>query len=265
MESLPEVCDGCYYLPATTCKIVILKDITLSTPAENILYDEVLLRRADAGEAGPVLRLWESDSVFIVLGKIGKPEEELCLSFVREDGIPVLRRSSGGGTVVQGPGCLNFSLVLAKDEDTRLNDLRLSYRVILESIVAALGHVGVRAQFYPTCDLALIDSDKKISGNAQRRGRRFILHHGTILYNFDLSLISRYLAMPKDIPDYRQGRAHEAFVANADVTKDELRQALLTQFHVTDRTVSLTSAEAAMIKQQCAQHSPQICLSSESM
>ena len=49
---------------------------------------------------------------------------------------------------------------------------------------------------------------RKICGNAQRWKRRAFLHHGTILYDFDLAKIERYLRLPARQPDYRAGRAH---------------------------------------------------------
>jgi lipoate-protein ligase A len=59
-------------------------------------------------------------------------------------------------------------------------------------------------------DLAI--GDKKISGNAQRRRKRFILHHGTLLYAIDPELMERYLIEPSDRPQYRGGRTHRGFI-----------------------------------------------------
>src|SRR3989338_2273939 len=112
---------------------MVLKDISFPSPQENILFDEALLALAEQGKGGEVLRFWESLTTFIVLGRIGKVEEDIYIENVARDEVMVLRRSSGGGTVVQGKGCLNFSLILVKDRDPSLNDLRKSYRDILEN------------------------------------------------------------------------------------------------------------------------------------
>jgi lipoate-protein ligase A len=62
--------------------------------------------------------------------------------------------------------------------------------------------------------------------------KRYILHHGTILYNFDLSLISRYLNVPKEAPVYRKHRPHTDFVTNVPIDprvfKEHLAQTFLT-------------------------------------
>ena len=73
-------------------------------------------------------------------------------------------------------------------------------------------------------DLAI--GEMKISGNAQRRQRRGILLHGTILYGMQADLIGRYLKHPKRIPDYRGNRPHTAFLKTMDASPHELKQAI---------------------------------------
>ena len=166
---------------------MLLKDISLNTPQENILYDEVLLHLAEEGLHGDeeILRFWESEKVFIVLGRIGKAEHDIYMKEAFKNDIPILRRSSGGGTVLQGKGCLNYTFILSKNRNRQLSDLRRSYEVILQPIIHALKRLGKDVQFFPVSDIALAQDRKKISGNSQKRGRRFILHHGTILYDFN--------------------------------------------------------------------------------
>ena len=193
------------------------RDISFPTPQENISFDEVLWHLAEKHERGEYLRFWESPQIFIVMGLIGRAEIDVHSSHAQEDNVPVLRRSSGGGTVVQGPGCLNYSLILSKQKRPELNDLRQSYAWISTKVIEALRQVGVEAFFRPASDLATGLGEKKFSGNAQRRGKYYILHHGTILYNFDLSLISRYLNIPDGMPEYRKHRAHTDFVTNIPI------------------------------------------------
>jgi len=209
---------------------VLLKDISFPTPQENLSFDDELLRLADKKCNEEYLRFWESSVYFIVLGRIGKQEDDVDLGAAKADGIPILRRSSGGGTVVQGPGCLNYTFVLNKRRHPALNDLRASYAWISAKVIAALRPLEVDAVFRPTSDIALAGSEKKFSGNAQHRGKTHILHHGTILYNFNLDLITRYLSMPKDIPAYRKSRSHKDFITNVAVIPAEFKSALAKAF-----------------------------------
>jgi lipoate-protein ligase A len=234
------------------CAVPAVRDISFDAPEENILYDELLFLLAEEGNAGESLRVLESTRMFIVLGRIGKPEEELNIEAVRQDNIPVVRRASGGGTVLQGKGNLNFSLVLSK-ERPEARDLKRSYQFILGKCVEALGSLGIEAAYYPISDIALVDGQKKISGNAQKRGRNFIMHHGTLLVDLDLALIGKYLAMPRNIPDYRQQRLHQDFVANLGVERTRLKNALVQAFGKTEEQQKLSALEQGRLKELLAQ------------
>jgi len=207
-----------------------VENLSFPDPQANLNYDEELLRRAEKGDGGDVLRYWESPVHFIVLGRASVAEDDVELTAAKLDNILVLRRSSGGGTVLQGPGCLNFALVLALKRYPDLASIRRSYVFILNKIMASVKKSGVDAEFRPVSDLVVKGTDKKFSGNAQRRGRNFILHHGTILYGFDLPLISRYLKIPKKMPDYRANRTHADFVANIPVSPQQIREAIHNEF-----------------------------------
>ena len=159
-----------------------------------------------------------------------------------------MRRSSGGGTVLQGKGCLNYSLILSKELNPVLHDLRKSYEFILGKVVLALQKSGVQARFYPISDIALEDTQKKISGNSQKRGRKFILHHGTILYNFDIGRIEQYFKMPKDVPAYRQGRSHLDFVVNASISPPVFKKQLKEIFKPFREENFLTDQEKERLK-----------------
>ena len=87
-------------------------DLTLPSAEENLACDEVLLDLCDEGDAGEVIRFWEPAQYFVVVGYGNKLATEVNVPFCQLNTIPVLRRCSGGGTVLQGPGCLNYSLIL---------------------------------------------------------------------------------------------------------------------------------------------------------
>lgn len=194
-----------------------LVDVSLENPSDNLRLDEELL---GAGEG--VFRIWESARECVVLGQSGRPERDVNLQACRSEGIPVLRRCSGGGAVLLGPGCLNYSLVLPLALHAKWRDVRYSLRWVLARMRRALGVASVRME--GDCDLAL--HDRKISGNAQRRTQTAILHHGTLLYNFDAARSEEFLRLPRRQPPYRAGRAHRDFLGNLPLTADEIRDRL---------------------------------------
>ena len=201
-------------------------DLTLPTPAENLALDEALLLRAEAGEGGEVLRVWEQLRPAVVLGSGCRLAEDVDEAVCRADGVPVLRRSSGGGTVLLGSGCLLYTLVLDAAAAPELGGIRSSYAVILGRLAAALPVPG--AEPAGISDLAA--GGRKFSGNAQQRKRRFLLHHGTLLYAFDLSRVGRYLRPPPRQPEYRAGRDHAAFLSNLDMPPDDIKRRLRAAF-----------------------------------
>jgi lipoate-protein ligase A len=194
-----------------------LLDATLSTPEENLALDEALLIECEETSM-ETLRFWESPVHFVVLGVAGKiaadVREEECV----RAGVPILRRASGGGTVLQGPGCLNFSLALSLEARPDLRDLRASYVHVLERTARALGISGLAHE--GTSDLAR--NGRKISGNAQKRGRRALLHHGTILHGFDVALVERFLEEPEKQPGYRALRPHHEFLEDVRLPREEI-------------------------------------------
>jgi lipoate---protein ligase len=225
-----------------------LKDLSFATPEENIYFDELLFQLAEKHGRGEYLRFWESPTYFVVLGRIGKEQEDVRLHATTAEQIPVLRRTSGGGTVLQGPGCLNYTFVLSKRNTPALNDLRSSYQWICGKIVEAVGALGVEAAFRPISDIALSSNEKKFSGNAQHRGKHYLLHHGTILYDFSLEKISQYLNMPKEMPDYRKLRHHSEFVTNIPVIPAAFKAALIKTMPIDSAHQPLDDLEASLLK-----------------
>jgi lipoate-protein ligase A len=199
-------------------------DWSSTHPAENLACDEMLLNHAEAGRRGETLRFWESTSYFIVLGIGQVLRDEVNEATCAADAVPILRRCSAGGCVLQGPGCLNYALVLDQTSRSDVATIRSSYRSILGSLSKALARRNLLVHHLGTSDLGM--EERKISGNAQRRRKRFILHHGTLLYNFDCNQMQHYLREPQTRPEYRGDRPHEAFVTNLGCTSKELKDAL---------------------------------------
>lgn len=195
------------------------------SPAENLACDEVLLDLAEEQGGEPVLRVWESPRHFVVLGYANKAAEETDLAACRAADVPVLRRCSGGGTVLQGPGCVNYSVILRIDSAPELGSIPGANRYVMERNREAMSRLlGHEVRIEGHTDLAV--GPLKFSGNAQRRKREWLLFHGTVLIDFDLSIVSKLLRHPTREPDYRAGRTHDEFVTAVPVTRDRLKATL---------------------------------------
>jgi lipoate-protein ligase A len=203
-------------------------DLTLPTVAENLALDEALLDELECQEShAEVLRLWEADCPAVVVGRSSRVHDELDAEYCQRRELPVLRRTSGGGAVVVGPGCLMYALVLDLERRPELRSVDQAHRYVLKTMQAGLNRLGVAAQFCGTSDLACGASLRKISGNSLRLRQRALLYHGTLLYDADLELIERALRHPPRQPDYRRQRPHRQFLANLQIPAGDLRQALV--------------------------------------
>lgn len=198
-------------------------DCTLPELADNLALDEALLLDAEAG--GPdVLRVWQWPAYAVVLGAGGRIADDVNDDQCRADGVPLARRSSGGGTVLLGPGCLLYSVVLAFARDAVLTQIPSSYCYVLSRVVGGLRTLVPDLQVRGSSDVAQLD--RKISGNAQQRKRSHFLQHGTLLYDFDVDQAARYLALPPRQPEYRRQRSHRDFLANLPATAEQLKKCL---------------------------------------
>ncbi len=208
-----------------------LLDISFDAPEMNLALDEVLLDSADH-EQNPVstLRFWESPVPFIVLGTGQVLAQEVYMEHCEQDGMPIRRRCSAGGCVLQGPGSLNYSLALVCDEYPEVRQLRASYCYILHKLSDAFMEFGLEVQHLGISDMVF--GAKKVSGNAQRRRRRAILHHGTLLYQVDYHAMTRYLREPADRPEYRGCRTHQDFVTELPLDEIKLRKVVQSAFSV---------------------------------
>jgi lipoate---protein ligase len=207
-----------------------LLELTLEAAAENVALDEALLEAAEAGELDDdVLRLWEFPAPVVVVGRSSRVTEEVHLEAARTAGIPVLRRASGGAAIVAGPGCLMYSVVLKYEGREHLRMLDEVHRLVLGKVLSGVAPLVPGVKHVGTSDLAI--AGRKFSGNSVRCKRDHLLYHGTLLYDFDLSLIGRLLKMPPRRPSYRGDRQHSDFVSNLGLSSAALRQALAAAFN----------------------------------
>ncbi|MXY23973.1 MAG: lipoate--protein ligase family protein [Acidobacteria bacterium] len=166
---------------------------------------------------GEHLLIWEAAHPTVVLPRNGSADAWAYVDACAARGVPILRRESGGGAVVLGPGCLNFALILSLDARPALADVAGSYETLLGAVVNALAIPAVTIQ---STDLAL--GNLKFAGHAQRRLRNTLLHHGTILYGFDLDLIDAVLPEPPQHPAWRGSRQHREFITNVPLHRADL-------------------------------------------
>ena len=193
---------------------------------EHLALDELLLNYVNVQPKSSGIRFYDSQQLSVVLGLANKVDEHVHLESCKKDHVTILRRCSGGGSIIQGKGCLSYSLYLRYEDFTECQHLNQTTQWILEHISKAFQRQNIFASYKGISDVVI--DNKKIIGNAQRRLKQACLFHGCILYNFDIECMSRYLKYPPSTPDYRKNRPHSDFVCNLGISKKQLKTILLS-------------------------------------
>lgn len=143
--------------------------------------------------------LWKNTPA-VVVGNYQNICREVHVEALRQRGIPVVRRISGGGTVYHDLGNVNYTYIV------RANGT-VDYDAVLSPVIAALNAIGVPARKNQTCDIAI--GDLKISGSAQRMIKGRLLHHGSLLFDTDIeqmvasTTVDSYKIISKSIKSVR--------------------------------------------------------------
>lgn len=158
----------------------------------------------------PQLRVYCPEQTVVVLGRGSRPDAEVELDAVQEDGIQLLRRRGGGGSVVldQGNVIVAVALPLAG-----IGQISSNFQRITNCLINALelaGISGVRRD--GISDLVL--RKRKIGGSCVYRTLGLLYYSATLLFDPSLELIERYLKHPPREPRYRERRSHRDFLGS---------------------------------------------------
>lgn len=163
-------------------KQTVLIDVSSLDPAFNLALEEYVFSCMPRDKE--YLILWQNDNA-VIIGRHQNTLAEIDESFVRQQGIRVVRRLSGGGAVYHDLGNLNFSFIMDA-QGSQVDLERFCLRIAL-----ALGALGLDARVDGRNDI--LAQGCKISGNAQYIKEGRVMHHGTLLFDSDLSVLSKAL------------------------------------------------------------------------
>ena len=203
-------------------------DLTTTDPAFNLAAEEYVFERLPRDSM--YVMLWQNDNAIIV-GKHQNTLAQINEAYVREHGIKVVRRLSGGGAVYHDMGNLNYTIIA--DGDGELNFGRFC-SIVLD----ALARVGVKGELNGRNDMTI--NGKKFSGNAQYAKQGRVMHHGTILFDSDSSVLAGALQVDEAKIKAKGVKSVRSRVTNVrphlpkDMTLQQFRKVLLgsilTQF-----------------------------------
>ena len=197
-------------------------NLTTTDPAFNLAVEEYVFDYLPRDRM--YVMLWQNDNA-IIIGKNQNTLAEINEAYVKQQGIRVVRRLSGGGAVYHDMGNLNFTVIADAQGE------RLDFGRFCALVVKALQRVGVKAEINGRNDMTI--DGKKFSGNAQylRQGR--VMHHGTILFDSNASVLAKALQVDEAKIQAKGVRSVRSRVTNVrpclpvDMTLSQFRKVLL--------------------------------------
>lgn len=218
-------------------------------PHFNLALEEYVIRHLDLGQN--VFMLWQNEPS-VIIGRNQNTIEEINAKYIKENQINVVRRLSGGGAVYHDSGNLNFTFIM-QDQKDEVNN----FRKFTDPVIKVLQSLGIPAEFSGRNDITI--EGKKFSGNAQYACNNRLLHHGTILYNSDLSVVQNALNVRIDKIESKGIKSVRSRVTNVapylkeplsiDAFKDILVQSILETNDVSTMTYQLTEQDLEKIQE----------------
>ncbi len=154
--------------------------------AFNLALEEIIAEKADFD----IVMLWRNASAVIV-GRNQNTAAETDADFVRKNNIQVIRRITGGGAVYHDLGNVNYTIAVSgrqTDGDAFARNAGF--------VTELLAQLGVDAHFSGRNDILV--GDRKISGSAKSVLLNKTLFHGTLLFDVDMTVLSKVLTPSKD-------------------------------------------------------------------
>ena len=197
-------------------------DSPSTDPHFNLALEEHVFEQMDRSQS--YFLLWQNENT-IVVGVHQNTAQEINAAYVREHGIHVVRRLTGGGAVYHDSGNLNYTIITDQTGDGGFD-----FAEFAKPVLAALAQLQVRAECSGRNDILI--NGKKISGSAQmvRRGR--VLHHGCIMLDSNLENVTNALQVreskyrSKGIPSVRSRVTTINREAPAPISMETFRQTL---------------------------------------
>lgn len=230
---------------------MIFYESMCTDPRWNLALEEYMFDHMDSSQN--YFMLWQNRNT-IVVGKNQNTVAEINNDFVREHGITVVRRLSGGGAVYHDLGNLNFTFIADADQMQQIN-----LQIFCRPIVETLRSFGVQAELSGRNDITV--DGKKFSGNSQYLKNGRVMHHGTLLFSSDLSVVGKALHVDREKMESKGIKSVQSRVTNLkdylpeDVTMEVFKQRLLQCLAVTAPIQTMTlpdgaEAEIARLRQQ---------------
>lgn len=217
-----------------------------TNPYFNLALEEFVFEQMD--QSKQYFMLWQNDNT-IVVGKYQNTAEEINQAVVRQRGIRVARRLSGGGAVYHDKGNLNFTFITDQKQNPEFD-----FKLFIQPVVRTLEKLGVRAEFNGRNDITI--DGRKFSGNSQYAKHGRLLHHGCIMLDSNLTDVADALRVKEAKFDSKSVKSVRSRVTTINenaprrITMEEFKRALYANVDASVglERYELTRAELAEVE-----------------
>jgi len=193
----------------------------------NLQLEEKLFKEYDSGEE--FFMLWRNDNAVIV-GQNQVIENEIDMIYAREHNVKIVRRITGGGAVYHDLGNVNYTYIGKRASEFG------NFLAFAQPVIDFLHTLGVEARHLGKNDIGI--GDRKISGNAQAVRDEYILHHGTLLFDVNVSVLAKVLTPDPEKLMNKGIKSVRSRVCNiseyVDMSREEFWQQICAYFQTED-------------------------------
>jgi lipoate-protein ligase A len=236
-----------------------------SNGLQNMAIDEALLASFAPQSSMPVLRLYGWDPPALSIGRFQKPLMEVDIECCGRDGVPIVRRITGGGALYHADE-LTYSIVCSSDQIPYATSVKDSFRILTGFLIDFYCRLGLNASYAvdsvseterlgertsfcfagkESFDI-LIDG-KKIGGNAQRRLKNVIFQHGSIPVLNRTAAGLRYMKVrPSGDADTATSLSECGVCTDWETMKRKLAESFCRQLGVLTQESSLSLGEHSL-------------------
>ncbi len=216
-------------------------DANSNNPYYNLAFEEYFFENKPKNDT--YLMLWQNEKS-VIIGRYQNVYEEVNINYAKKNNINIVRRNSGGGAVYHDLGNLNYSVITDFNSNNDIKKFSLP-------VIQALKELGIEVYFKGRNDIFY--KNFKISGNAQYIKDNKMLHHGTLLIQSDLSVLSNVL-IPKvkfsdscSIPSIKTEVCNLNYKSDKKLTIDDIKDKIIKNFPV-DKEYFPSQSELSEVK-----------------
>jgi len=214
-----------------------LIDLPSYDPFLNLSMEEAIFRSVSEGKSSNTIRFW-CNSPCVIVGYSQHVMHEVEVDICKKMKIAIVRRFTGGGTVYQDLGNINFSFIIHKNHRLFSSSIMKTYEVVARGFIKGLELLGLRTDLSAN---EILFEGKKISGMAGANRFRACIRHGTLLVDSDLNVMKKVLRnFKKEVTNLNE---HSVKKLTIDYVKEALIKGFEQEYSIKLEKDDLTSEE----------------------